>query len=330
MYTKALTILAVLLAATQPAVAQQASTQQARETRQQVEERLRELRNELRELERRLNEINRQEGRARVVTPRAWSSGPLVRVMTNRAMLGVTVRTDQNPRVDSIGAELSGVTPGGPADRAGLRSGDIITTFNNERLAGRYPAAGEDESEPGMKLVHFARDLEDGDTVEVEYRRGSGSHHATIVAREMDADDWFGYVTVEPPEVRIEADRLREMARGMAGQNWAFSFSDRLLDMDLVSLNAELGEYFGTTDGLLVVRAPQEGSLNLKAGDVILRIGGRTPTSQASVARILRSYDEGETVEIEIMRQKRRMTVTGTIPERDGHFDEDWDQETRR
>jgi len=177
--------------------------------------------------------------------------------------------------------------------------------------------------------VHLARELEDGDTVTVEYRRDRDTRKATFVARRMEPEEWFS-IDIEPPEVRIDADRIRDMARGMAGQNFTFSFSDRWLDMELVSLNPDLGEYFGTTEGLLVVRAPDEGSLNLKAGDVILKIGGRTPTSQASAVRILRSYGDGESVEFEIMRQKRKMTVTGTMPERDREPEFDEGSEFRR
>ncbi|HWP36563.1 MAG TPA: PDZ domain-containing protein [Gemmatimonadales bacterium] len=324
MYMKTLMALGFALAAAAPLVAQQGATQQQERERREVEERMRELRNEMRELERRLNEMDRRQGRAVArAAPRVWSSGPFVTFMGNRARLGVTVRTERNPRVDSIGAELVGVTPGGPAEEAGLRSGDVITVFNGERLAGRYPAAGERESEPGRKLVDFARDLEDGDTVQVEYRRGGETRRATIVARDLEPGGWSGFVTVDPPSVKIDAERLRDMAAGMAGRSMVFSLSDRWLDMELVALNPELGEYFGVSDGLLVIRAPRDGTLNLRAGDVILRIGGRTPTSQASAVRILRSYDEGETVEIEIMRQKRRMTVTGTIPSREDRLEHD-------
>jgi serine protease Do len=89
------------------------------------------------------------------------------------------------------------------------------------------------------------------------------------------------------------------------------------LDAELVTLNPELGEYFGTTKGILVVRAPREGTLGLRSGDVILSIGGREPSSPSHALRILRSYEAGERVNIEVMREKRRQTVTATVPERD-------------
>ncbi|MGH7612957.1 MAG: PDZ domain-containing protein, partial [Gemmatimonadales bacterium] len=95
----------------------------------------------------------------------------------------------------------------------------------------------------------------------------------------------------------------------------AFCFGDSWCDLDLVTLNADLGEYFGTREGLLVVKAPADSALPLKGGDVILSIGGRKPTSPAHAMRILRSYDAGEAVSIEIMRHERRQTLSWKVPE---------------
>lgn len=318
-------VLAMALVAVAPLAAQQTQQQtreREREEQRELERRMRELQNELREIQRQLNAATREErrgaGAVRVQAPRA------VIFSRNRARLGVNVDTERNPARDSIGAELSSVSPGGPAEQAGLRAGDIITTFNGERLTGRYPAAGEYESEPGMKLVHFAQDLDDGDTVQVEYRRGTQRQRATIVARELEPENWYSYgFTVNPPSIKVEASPMvGEMARSMM-----FAFADHWLNMELVSLNPELGEYFGTNEGLLVIRAPRDSTINLRSGDVILRIDGRTPSSHSQLMRIFRSYSAGESVQIEIMRQKRRMTVTATIPERD---DEDFPMWERR
>src|SRR6266571_6498938 len=89
----------------------------------------------------------------------------------HRGRIGVVVKTDASPETDKIGAKIEGVTPGGPADKAGLKVGDIITSFNGTSLAG-VRSEDEDESGPGMRLVELAHKLEVGDTVKIEYRRG--------------------------------------------------------------------------------------------------------------------------------------------------------------
>jgi hypothetical protein len=86
-------------------------------------------------------------------------------------------------------------------------------------------------------------------------------------------------------------------------------------DMELVPLTGRLGNYFGTDEGLLVVRAPKNEELKLQDGDVIQSIDGRKPTSVNHAMRILGSYQSGETVKFEIMRDKRKQTISVEVPE---------------
>ena len=227
----------------------------------------------------------------------------------NRGRIGVLVKTDADPQNDKIGARIEAVTPGGPAEKAGLKAGDIVTRFQGTALGGAA-ADGDDESGPGMKLIELARELDPGDTVQVEYRRGGDTRRATIVADEVE---WHGMTNIEVPDFQFK----------MPGQGFEFGPGNRFEWMigrpwggiELVSLNPDLGEYFGIREGVLVVRAPEDSSLGLKGGDVILAIGGRKPTSPSHGMRILRSYDVGETVTIDVQRKQRRTTLTWKVPE---------------
>ena len=97
-------------------------------------------------------------------------------------------------------------------------------------------------------------------------------------------------------------------------------WGDRWADIELVRLNEDLGRYFGTSEGLLVISPPDNDELDLQAGDVILGIDGREPYSPSRALRILRSYEEGETINIEIMRDRNRMTVSYVVPERENNW----------
>ena len=85
--------------------------------------------------------------------------------------------------------------------------------------------------------------------------------------------------------------------------------------MELVKVTPDLGRYFGTDQGLLVVSAPQNETIDLQAGDVISEIGGRQPRDPGHAMRILRSYEPGEEVVIGLMRDKQNQDVEILLPE---------------
>jgi S1-C subfamily serine protease len=226
----------------------------------------------------------------------------------NRGRVGVIVRTDANAETDKIGAKIEAVTPGGPADKAGLKVGDIITKFNGTPLAG-VPSDDDEESGPGTKLIALARKLEPGDTVQVEFRHGTEVKKATLVAEDLGSSRFRIHL---PEPGAMAMPRMPDMP----DMHFDF-FESPWGDLRFVSLNPDLGEYFGTKEGVLVVKAPVDSSLPLKSGDVILSIGGRKPGSPEHAMRILRSYDKGETVSIEIMRKQKRLTVAWKVPSRE-------------
>ena len=231
---------------------------------------------------------------------------------SNRARIGVLVNREANAETDKLGAKIDGVTPGGPADKGGLKAGDIITKFNGTSLAGAT-AEDDEDSGPGRKLIELVGALDAGDTVKVEYRRGTETRTATLVTDEPG----FTLRGQTPSMGEFEMPRM-QMPFMMApeGQGLSFMcFGDAWCDLDLVTLNSDLGDYFGTKEGVLVIKAPGDSTLPLKSGDVILSIGGRKPTSPAHAMRILRSYDAGESVSIEIMRHQRRQTLSWTVPQ---------------
>ena len=235
--------------------------------------------------------------------------------------IGVLVNLKVNADSDKLGARIDGVTPGGPAAKAGLKVGDIITRFNGTSLANLGPS-DEDDSRPGMKLIELAHDLDPGDSVQVEYRRGSDTKKATLVAEELSYS-YSGDTRVPPMGGMGEwmpPGDMHDMMPEMAGREFNFCFGEGWCNLDLVRLNSDLGEYFGTQEGVLVVKAPNDSSLQLKGGDVIVSIGGRKVSTPEHAMRILQSYEPGESVSIDIMRHQRRTTVTWKVPERGDHW----------
>jgi len=238
-----------------------------------------------------------------------YSSGPQGMMASQRGRLGISVDLRPDPATDSIGAKVAGVTPGGAADRAGVHAGDIVVRLNGTRLAVAEPRGGEEEddnsSRPGLRLVRLASRLDPGDTVRLEVRRDGRPQTFTFAAEQSDLDRMIVRNFDVSPQV-------------MAGPGEIFlraGIGAPLSELELVKVNPGLGEYFGTNEGLLVVNVGSDSALGLRAGDVILTIGGRRPTSPPHAMRILGTYDANEQVQFEVMRQKHRTTVSGHMPQ---------------
>jgi S1-C subfamily serine protease len=244
----------------------------------------------------------------------------------NRARLGVTVQTQADPETDRYGAKIVSVMEDGPADEAGLKEGDIITRFGSTSLANAKPEDHDDDSEmsgPGLRLVELARELDEGDTVRVEYRRDGSNHSATIVAEEFGNQMSFFRYGEDGPDMNMMLPKFEgprtfqfhgepgDMRFFEAPGHFSFTMGGPA-GLQLIEMNADLGEYFGTNEGLLVTQAPDSG-IPLRSGDVILTIDGRKPTSVAHAFRIIGSYEDGETVRAEVMRKRQRVNVEWTV-----------------
>jgi membrane-associated protease RseP (regulator of RpoE activity) len=233
---------------------------------------------------------------------------------SNRGRIGIIVDTRANTTGDKTGARVEGITPGGPAEKAGLKAGDVITRFNGTALGG-VAAENDEDSGPGMKLIELARELDPGDTVQVEYRRGTeAAKKLTLVAEDLGGDMM---VRTFPRMPGMGGEMFPDMHMG--GPELALTWGRGPWGgIEMVKLNPDLGEYFGTREGLLVVDTPEDSSLKLKAGDVIQTIGGRKPSSPMHAMRILGSYEPGETVALQVFRKRAQVTVSYKVPERRG------------
>lgn len=263
--------------------------------RAELEQQLKEARTDLDRAVREVADISRQLYGGEPGDPMRWMHGG-----PRGSLLGVNIGGGA-PR--DQGVEVAGVSPGGPAEQAGLKSGDVLVALNGQSLqrSGQRTAA--------MQLVELMRGIEPGSAVKVDYQRDGKKRTATVTT-----------APAEPPMVRV----LRERRVGPAGEGMPGPGFDgprgpdrATHSLELVTVTPKLGAYFGTDRGLLVVRVAEGQGLPLEEGDVLQTIDGRVPESPGHAFRILHSYQPGEKVKLGVLRQRKPQVLEATVPAMD-------------
>ncbi|MFK8053234.1 MAG: PDZ domain-containing protein [Woeseiaceae bacterium] len=291
-----------------------------------VEQRLQEAEARLQAAAREIAELN--SGRA----PQVYTS-TFGKAMTNTGpRLGVSLSSRAvNGKPDGNGIQIMSISPGSAAAEAGLLAGDRLVSIGGQSLK-------ETESQAAAaEIGGVLKTKKSGDTVQVTVLRDGQTKAVDVVLNDQSfstGSNRFAMAMGEFPTVinmkRFEGGEgeLVEMIHeaellGSGPERFHFlSAGSAWSSMELVELSAELGSYFGTDDGLLVVRAPAEDDLGFEDGDVIKRIGDREPKDVGHAMRILRSYATGETLEVEVLRKKRKRMLNITVPERVGQAGE--------
>lgn len=215
------------------------------------------------------------------------------------AMLGINIATGE-ARED--GVAVSGVSPGGPAEAAGLRSGDVIVAVDGVALKRR------DDLTPAAQLVQHMRGVKPGQVVRVEFTRTGKRQTVGVTA--APAEPALARILRErigPLQEHIDIEGIQRML--MPGPGFG--------RLELVPVTPGLGRYFGADEGLLVVRAPPDDPSGLQEGDVLLSIDGRKPDNPGHAFRILRSYQPGEKLHLEVLRDRKRVQLDATVPAAD-------------
>ena len=312
-----------------PTLAQDETTEeQTRLDREHLRKDLEAARGELVEVSRRFAELSRQ---------LAGEAGNLAReqvialreMRMSRPIIGVVMAEGEDGNVT-----LAGVTPGGPADRAGLKSGDTLVSVNGTNIEG------VDATERLANARALIGELEEGDTVELGYTRENQRASVALKAEKMDRlMVWAPEAGSLEPLRRItehfNLENLRLNEDGMApeidierivvdGRDCDGANPDcdrhrvframRWSGLNLASVDADLGAYFGVERGALVLN-PGRALDSLRAGDVILAIQGEPVDSPREVMQALRQLPSGSTATLEIQRDQRTQTLDLTVPE---------------
>ncbi len=241
--------------------------------------------------------------------------------------LGVLLTGDAQP-----GVRITGVTPGSGAALAGLKSGDRLLRIKSRPISGDSPE--QRVAQARAALVG----LSPGQSVRLAYLRDGRQHEidatpridapSIVVSRYVAQTNGVNaspVVSIDGSTIDLQglAPRIRSevMRFGRASECEGADCPAPLLvealrwnGLHLTRLNPQLGRYFGSDSGVLVLA---QGTLpGLEAGDVIRAIEGKAVDTPQEAMRAMAARAPGEQARLKILREKRERDVLVTVPER--------------
>jgi serine protease Do len=244
---------------------------------------------------------------ALAVPASAQDRDPVVRafdVIGRGAQVGLTVTNVESAdaKQPKTGVSVETVTPGGPADKAGVKAGDTITEFDGERVRSV------------TQFSRLVRETAPGNTVSTSLLRGGQKMTVSMTPEHQSTSDDFAFRFMDAPRVApVPRAPTPPALMHLLGNG-------RRLGVTIESIDDQFAEYFGVKEGALV-KSVLDGSAaqkaGLKAGDVITAINGAKVYDASDVNRTMDRLDANGEFTIDVTRDKKTQTLKGKLERRE-------------
>jgi len=201
---------------------------------------------------------------------------------------------------DEAGLEVTRIAPESPAEKAGIKTGDVVTQYNGQRV------------ESMEQFSRIVRETPPGRDVKIGIIRNGVPQTITakIVARPVISGQLIPAPVQNPFDLRFPDMPQNRM-----------TWRSTVLGIEAEALDGQLAEFFGVQEGVLV-RAVTKGSsadkAGIKAGDVIVRVDDAKVSTPADISNHLRGL-RGRSVSMVVVRDRKEINVmlsAMTRPER--------------
>ncbi|MBV8551889.1 MAG: PDZ domain-containing protein [Acidobacteriaceae bacterium] len=232
-----------------------------------------------------------------------------VQFRPNGSYLGIRLADIDPDRATALklaearGVEITEVEPGSPAAEAGLKTGDVLLTYNGENILG------------AQQLGRLVYETPPGHKIRVQYWR-EGRQETTVITTRAPRVQAF--TNIVPPG---------DVGPWMSGErfplidvpNPIMVWKNSLLGIWCEPMDSQLAQYFGVKRGILVRSVEKDSpaeKAGVKAGDVLTSIGDRSVGSPHDLTSYMRSQREpAHSVTVELMRDHRPLTLHVVVRE---------------
>lgn len=261
-----------------------------------------------------------------VVAPRAERNVQVYTVAGSGAWMGVGVGEVTSENVAKLklkeerGVEIVTVSPGGPAEKAGIKEHDVVLEFNGQRVDGIEQFRRLIRETPvgrNAKLV-VSRD---GVNMTLTVTLGERPTPSAQILRREDGGEWTFHLPTPPtpptPRAAPRAPRAPSV-EVFPNMDWFSLAGAPRLGIEGDAVGKQLGEYFGVPGGEgVLVKAVTPGSpadlAGVKAGDVITKIETESVKDTGDIRSAVRERRNKTSYPITVIRNKKEMVLTVKI-----------------
>ena len=232
-------------------------------------------------------------------------AGMLSFAQTRGSYIGVMMQEVDSERAKALklheegGVEITLVEQDSPAEKAGLKIGDVVLRYSGQRVEGME------------QFSRMVRETAPGREVKIEISRGGAAQTVMVrvAQRKLPRVEW-GDATPMPDRLDIH---IPDLPRSF------MTLRSSALGVEAESIDGQLAQYFGVKEGALV-RSVTKGSAaekaGIRAGDVILRIEDTRIATPADISGRLRTL-RGKSAPVVLMRDHKELTVTVAVSDDD-------------
>jgi serine protease Do len=199
---------------------------------------------------------------------------------------------------EDYGVEITRVEESGPAEKAGVKPGDVVLEYNGQRVEGME------------QFGRMVRETPPGREVKLTISRNGAPQTlmAVLGSRKYRLSANF------PPGFEVPEFHMPDIPQVFT------TIRSPMLGVEAESLGSQLAAFFGVKEGVLV-RSVLENTpaqkAGIKAGDVIVKVDGMAVTTPSELSNAVRTANNAKkTYAIELVRDHKPVTMNVNVEDR--------------